>query len=336
VLALLMAVGGVAIATAALLYGRNAAQRAYDRLLIGAASQIAGSVALRDGRVIVDLPTSAFELLALAPDDRIVYAVFDPDGQVVTGYDIAPPPGPDRLYNGELGGEPARLASIRRLFAERGFAGPVDVVVGQTMRARRALAAEITRNALVVVGVAGLLMSALAAFSIRSALGPLRRVEAALAARSPQELSPLDVPVPREIGGLVHAMNQFMARIGRQVEATRTLIADASHQIRTPIAALRAQADLAAEETDPARQQAIVARIHERSVNLSRLTDQMLNRALIIHRADAVPRERLDLRTVAMRTVEESDHDLFASEEVLRLDLPEDPVWCDGDALSLV
>ena len=37
-----------------------------------------------------------------------------------------------------------------------------------------------------------------------------------------------------------------------------------------------------------------------------------------------------------MRTVEESDHDLFASEEVLRLDLPEDPVWCDGDALSLV
>ncbi len=62
----------------------------------------------------------------------------------------------------------------------------------------------------------------------------------------------------------------------------------------------------------------------------------MLNRALIIHRADAVPRERLDLRTVAMRTVEESDHDLFASEEVLRLDLPEDPVWCDGDALSLV
>lgn len=99
---------------------------------------------------------------------------------------------------------------------------------------------------------------------------------------------------------------------------------------------LRAQADLAAEETDPARQQAIVARIHERSVNLSRLTDQMLNRALIIHRADAVPRERLDLRTVAMRTVEESDHDLFASEEVLRLELPEDPVWCDGDALSLV
>ncbi len=251
-LALLMAVGGVAIAAAAFSYGRSAAQRAYDRLLIGAATQIAGSVSLRDGRVIVDLPTSAFELLALAPEDRIVYAVFNPDGQVVTGYDVAAPPGPDALYNGAfVDGEPARFASSRRLFAERGFGGPVDVVVGQTLRARRALAEEITRNALVVVGVAGLLMSALAAFSIRSALGPLRRVEAALAERSPQELSPLDIPVPREIGGLVRAMNQFMARIGRQVEATRTLIADASHQIRTPIAALRAQADLAAEETDP-------------------------------------------------------------------------------------
>ena len=51
-------------------YGRQAAQQAYDRLLIGAANQIAGSISIRGGEVVVDIPASAFELLALAPDDR--------------------------------------------------------------------------------------------------------------------------------------------------------------------------------------------------------------------------------------------------------------------------
>ena len=136
--------------------------------------------------------------------------------------------------------------------------------------------------------------------------------------------------------GLVDTLNRFMARVDRQLATTRTLIADASHQIRTPIAALRAQADAAADETDPERQRAIVARIHERSINLGRLTDQLLNHAMIIHRADTEALDRLDLRTVAIRATEETDHDFGASETVLRLDLPEDPVWCDGDALSLV
>ena len=336
-LVLLLALGGAAVAIAALAYGRSAARQTFDRLLVGAADQIAASIALRDGTVVVDLPASAFDLLALAPDDRIVYSVVAPDGAVVTGYDIAAPPNDlAELYDGAFTGEPARFAVARRRFAERDFAGTVDVVVGQTTRARAELAGQITRNALVVVLGAGLLMSALAVFAVRSALSPLRRIERVFAARSPRDLTPLGVPVPREISGLVGTLNRFMGRIDRQVETMRTLIADASHQIRTPIAALRAQADAAADETDPERQRAIVARIHERSINLGRLTDQLLNHAMIIHRADTEALDRLDLRTVAIRTTEETDHDFGASETVLRLDLPEDPVWCDGDALSLV
>ena len=97
--------------------------------------------------------------------------------------------------------------------------------------------------------------------------------------------------MPSEIRQLVGAINRFMARQARQFEIMGNLIADASHQLRTPIAALRAQADLAAEEPDRERQLAMVARIHDRSVSLSRLTDQLLSHAMIIHRADAAPRE---------------------------------------------
>ena len=91
-LVLVLAIGGVAVSLAAYAYGRNAAQQSFDRLLIGAASQITGSLTLRGGEVVVDIPVSAFELLSLAPRDRVVYGVFDESGGLITGYDNLLPP----------------------------------------------------------------------------------------------------------------------------------------------------------------------------------------------------------------------------------------------------
>jgi len=330
--ALVILAGGAAVALVALAYGRAAAQQAYDRLLIGAADQIAGSISIRDGRIVVDLPATAFELLALAPEDRVLYAVFGPDGRLVTGMaGVVPPAG--RYGSMDFAGEPARLTRVGRHFAERDLTGDVEVVVGQTTRARDALAREITRSALLVVGLLGLAMAGLAVFAIRSALAPLRRIEDRLAAREPRDLTPLDVAVPGEIEQLVATLNRFMARQARQFEIMRNLIADASHQLRTPVAALRAQAELAADEPDPERQRAIVARLHARAIGLGHLTDQLLSHALIIHRADAAPHRELDLRTVAIRAAEETDP---VAAPDLRLELPEDAVPCRADALSLV
>ena len=307
-LTLLLAAGGAAVSVAAVAYGRGAAQQSFDRLLIGAANQIAQALTLLDGEISVDIPVAAFELLALAPDDRIVYAVYSPDGTLITGYAGIVGPRPDQTFSdGDFSGEAARFAAVDRRFSERALSGMVRVVVGQTMRARDELTRTITRSALIAVAAAGVVMSGLAVFAVRSALGPLHRIERDLAMRAPADLTPLDVEVPREISRLVGTLNGFMARVDRQVGATRRLIGDASHQLRTPIAAIRAQSELAAGETDPARQTAIVGRIHRRAVSLSRLTDQLLNHALIIHRADAVPLNVLDLRRVAIAALEEID-----------------------------
>jgi two-component system sensor histidine kinase TctE len=330
--AVVLAAGAVAVSLAALAYGRAAARQSYDRLIVGAANEIAGAVRVRSGEILVDIPASAFELLSLAPDDRVLYAVYAPDGTLVTGYPISDRPRESPGFaDTDFAGETARLASVPRRFSERDFTGTVEVMVGQTTRARDALAAEIARGALLVVGLIGLAMAALAAIAIRSALAPLRRIESSLVAREPRDLAPLDVAAPREIGVLVGAINRFMAQQARQLEIMRNLIADASHQLRTPVAAVRAQAELAADETDPERQRTIVARIHARAIGLGRLTDQLLSHALIIHRADAVPHESIDLRAIAIRVFEES----YAEEDDLRLDLCEDPVPCRADPLSL-
>jgi two-component system sensor histidine kinase TctE len=338
-IALILAAGGAAVTAAALAYGRQAAQEAYDRLLIGAANQIAASVSIRNGEIVVDIPVSAFELLALAREDRVAYRVIGQDGETITGYDLVPPPpnstGDVIFYQAQFGADPIRLASVRRRFAERAFSGSVAVVVGQTTRARTALAREIARSALIVLGVAGLCMTGLAAFAIHSALRPLRRIERDLLARDPMDLTLFHDTATTEIYTIVAAINRFMTRLERQMTVMKTLIADASHQLRTPVAALRAQAELAAEETDPARLRAIISRIHGRSIGLSRLTDQLLSHALIIHRADAAPRERIDLRKAAIRAVEDIDHGVASTDTALRLDLAEEPVWVHGDTLSL-
>lgn len=334
---LILAVGGAAVAFAAFAYGRSAAQQSFDRLLVGAANQIASSLRLRDGEVQVDIPVSAFELLSLAPRDRVTYGVFSSDGTLITGYlDTSPPEGDDAFYNGTFADEPARFVRVTRQFAERSFLGSVDVVIGQTTEARRELAQQITQNALLAVAVVGLIMSGLAVLAVQSALRPLARIERDFADRSSKDLTPVNVDVPQEISSLVQALNGFIARLDRQLIVMQTLIADASHQLRTPVAALRAQAELAAEEPDPERQLQIVGKIHERSKNLSRLTDQLLNHALVIHRADAVDLEPLDLRTIATEAVAQFDQTMSVSRSAIRLDLPEAPVMCKGDALSLI
>lgn len=338
-ISLLLVAGGALVSVAALAYGRQAAQTAFDRLLLGSARQIVASTSVIDGRVMADIPVSAFELLALAPDDRVVYRIVGHDGQTLTGYDSLIIPDDDvrgvAYYDLEFSGEPIRVIALSRRFAERAFSGTIQVLVGQTLQARQALAKEVVGSAVLVVFLVGASMAILAVFAVYSALRPLYRIERSFSSRDPRDLTPLDVAVPSELTPVVSAINRFMSRLDRQREMTDNLIADSAHQLRTPIAALRAQTELATDESDPKVLSISLARIHARSRSLSRLTDQLLSRALIIHRSDSVVRTRVDLRTVAMETADEFDVDSQGRERELRLNLPEFEVWVRGDALSL-
>ncbi len=343
-IALILTASGIAVMLAALAYGRQAAEEAYDKLLAGAAFEMTRSISVAGDALVVDLPQSAFEILALAPDDRVFYRVLKADGTTLTGYEALPLPedgtdtatGDVTFYTSEFRGSPIRLAAMRRVFFERAFVGEVSVIIGHTLEARTDLAWDIAGKALVIVAVAGVMLVTLAFFAVRSSLSPLRRIEGALMARDPTDLTPLQVSAPREVGAMVGAIDRFMARLARRVTVMQNIIADATHQLRTPVAALRAQAELARQEEEPEKLRLIAERIHRRAVGLGRLTDQLLNQALIIHRADAEARHSVDLRQVAVKVSEEADHDLYATDVTLRLDLPEDPVFVQGDELSLV
>lgn len=337
----ILVLGGFLVAASTWWNGRQAARQAYDGILLGAASDIAESIRIQDGAPVVFLPVSAFELLAQAPDDRIYYAVHGPDGGVITGLDTETaatlaPRGKGDFFDGALQSEPARFAKIERRFAERDFSGTVTVIVGQTLLARSAMTRSLSLDALLPMAVAGVALLLIAWAVVRTALRPLEAITEDLAKRDPYDLTAIPTErLPRELQVMLGAMNRFMGRLDGQVEVMRTLISDTAHQLRTPVAAIRIQAESALSEPEENSRRHALDRLLSRTRSLGTLLDQLLSRALVLHRTDSAPRVSVDLRDVALEVAEREDHTLLAPDASLHLDIGDEPVLVSADAFSL-
>lgn len=339
----ILVVGGVLVTGSTWWNGTQAARQSYDRILVGAASDIAESIRIQDAMPLVDLPVSAFELLAQAPDDRIYYAVTGPGGRVITLLDedllISPPSrggGPVQLFDASLDGEPARFVQVTRRFVERDFSGPVQVIVGQTLRARTAMTRDLMLDALLPMAAAGIVVLIFSILVVRSALKPLGNIVDDLTRRDPHDLTAMPTHnLPREMQIMLGAMNRFMGRIDAQVDAMRNLISDTAHQLRTPVAAIQVHTDSAISAPDADTRDKAFARLQARTRSLRTLLDQLLSRALVIHRTDSAPRVTVDLREVALEVLEREDHIALAPDADVRLEIGEDPVLIWADAFSV-
>lgn len=290
-LGVLLAVFAVALLFAARDYGQRAANRSYDHLLVSSALSIIDSVALVDAQWQVDLPYASLDLLSMAPDDRVFYRVFDGQNRTVTGYaDLPLPPrtpsDEPQLFDARYSGETVRFVVVSRRVSSPSAQAEVRVQVGQTRRAREAVAQDIVNRALLAIGVLSLLSLALVAFGVHRAFRPLVKVERELSRREPSDLSPLDARVPREMDQMVAALNRFMARLSSSNETLRAFMAEAAHQMRTPLAALRAQAQLALDDDDPEDMRRSLAAIDRNATHMSRLLNQLLSDASVIHRSN--------------------------------------------------
>lgn len=348
VLALVLAMGAGLLLVAAWASARLAADEAYDRLLVGAALQIAESIA-SDGRTIsVDPPFSAFETLALSPRDRIFYKVVDPGDRLLTGdADLAIPvdrqhlgAGPI-LLDGEHRGQAVRAVVAGRYVPDATQAGFAAVVVAQTREARSQLTRALTVKAsLMVLAMSALALGAVAV-AVRAALRPLGAIEGVLAARGPNDLQPLGLAAPQEIHLLVASIDHFMGRLSGHVAVMKRFIADAAHQIRTPLTALAAQLDLLSSETDEGRRREQLARIRRRTAELGHLTNQLLNHAMVIHRARTAAFDPVDVAGLARRTLidavqQAGDRAVDVGRTIdFGYEGPEDAVTIPADAIAL-
>ncbi|MET4728237.1 two-component system sensor histidine kinase TctE [Lysobacter enzymogenes] len=343
---LLIYLGALSLIGAALLflaarsYGRAAADRSYDHLLISSALSIADSVALVDGQWQVDLPYAALDLLAMAPEDRVYYRVSSREGPTITGYaDLPAPPslprdGQPRVFDALYRGENTRFVAVSRWVAGPASQGQAIVQVGQTRRAREALADDMVLRALVAIVVLSLAALALVWIGVYRALRPLQRLERELSERDPSDLRPVAREVPAELDQTVESLNRFMARLSASNETLRAFMGEAAHQMRTPLAALRAQAQLALDEDDPAEQRRSLETIERNASHMSRLLNQLLSDASAIHRANLQQFETVDLAELLHQAIFEAVPQSGPRPE-LRLAATSEVARVRGDALLL-
>ncbi len=324
-------------------YAHRAADEAFDRVLGAAALSIADTITLQDGALSVDLPHSAFSILGTSRLNRIFYRVVAPDGSLLTGSPILGlelPHGNNsrvRLSDSIYRGEKVRIAAVARYHSDAKGGGWVDVLVGETREARRQLTLQLSLNTLLpALGVA-LLALVLIWLAIRFAFRPLRTVESDLRQRSSSDLNPLAGPIPKEVSALVAALNDFMGRLNNVLAGLKLVTADAAHQMRTPLTALRALTELSLEETDPNRQKEILARVHANSISASLLANQLLSEATTLHSIQSRKLETLDLRQITQEAVrrlraEGSYSDL---QQTISFDVPDEPLYVSGETISL-
>jgi two-component system sensor histidine kinase QseC len=190
-----------------------------------------------------------------------------------------------------------------RVFAAHGGKHDVQVYVAEQVRARASILWAVFRSSLWPMALALPLLSAAVWVAVYRGMGPLRRLGRTLAARKPQALDPVPLNgATSEIEPMIHSLNGLFERIGTLMETERRFTADAAHELRTPIAAIRAQAQVAMGEADSGLRQHALQATLDGCDRATRLVEQLLT----LSKLDEVGKPEMapvDLHALAQQAV---------------------------------
>jgi len=314
------------------------ANEAYDQALIDVAIALGERIRGDDGKLAFDLPGAAEQVLRTDRYDTIYYLVRNPDGSRLAGDSGLPPPPhgaePEDgviAYDGLYHEQALRLVALLVPCGGR----ICTVQVAETTKKRRALASDIALAGVVPSAVITLLLLGLVWFGVKRGLTPLEDLSREIRARSARDLQPIDpARAPEEALPLVAALNQLFGRVGEASANQQRFLANAAHQLRTPLAGLQAHTELALSHDPPAEQRAQLEQLRTATIRTARLANQLLALARAEPggaRADAVA--TVNLRSVVEDAADEWVHRAMAKEIDLGFELADAPVA--GDALLL-
>jgi two-component system sensor histidine kinase TctE len=278
------------------------ANAGYDHSLSDTALAISSCVGIHDGKPTLALSQQAERVLRVDSHDRIYFAVRDGNGNLIAGDAELPPvngaPSENpSFYDGQVADKPIRGAVFRTSTP----AGEVLIQVAETTIKRQLLAQRILTALIIPFILIAFLVVAAVVFVVGAALEPLRRLRTEVEDRPPQDLSPLpEEPVPEEVRPLIAAINRLFFRVAESIAAEQRFLANAAHQLRTPVTALQTQIELAELEEDPQKQKARLRQLGQAAERVSRLVQQLLSLARAMP-SGAIAMQPLDLRDIVER-----------------------------------
>jgi len=294
------------------LVAQGIAGKPFDRALEYNAGVLSQYITVNRDQAHFSLPQPARELLRAEDSDTVYYQVLGPQGQVLGGDADLPAPlqdernpvGEVRLRDVTLDGVDLKVASM---WVRLDLPGDqlALVQVAETMDKRAVLATEIVKGVMlpqfVVLPVAVLLVW----LALAQAIKPLNRLEETIRARKPDDLSPLDAQaVPMEVVPLVASVNDLLLRLTDSIATQKRFLADAAHQLKTPLAGLRMQADLAQRQDASADElKQSLRQIGRSSIRATHTVNQLLALARAESSAALPTQQPCDLATLAMEVV---------------------------------
>ncbi|WLI88605.1 sensor histidine kinase N-terminal domain-containing protein [Massilia sp. R2A-15] len=331
------------------LVAKSIANQPFDHALEDSVTVLAQQVREVDGKVVSRLAGGAREVLRADDIDNVYFQIAGPHAEFVDGdRDLPAPPEDERnrgatvlFRNDAMHGTPVRIAysyvNLRPATA-RGEPPPQALIqVAETLDKRAQLANEIIKGVILPQFIILPIVLGLVWLALARGLSPLAQLQERIRARRPDDLSPIDSrQVPEEISPLVGSLNEMLERLSQTIELQKRFIADAAHQMKTPLAGMRMQSELALRQVDPDE----IHRSLEQLAKSSESATRLVNQLLALARAENQPArgeafEQVDLAAVARATVQDWVQASFAHGIDLGFEPPDAPVVVAANALML-
>jgi len=255
---------------------------AYDRWLLDSARSLTQEIKLQAGRVVVDLPPEALEIFKWDESDKTYFKIISAQQGVIAGDKFVPEPfAPDTdwskpvFFDEMMYGEPVRVVSM--LLPPEPGAEQVFVHVAETVNKRRAMMIDILLADLVPQLLLVLVVGLFLLRGIKRGLQPLQLLANEIAQRSPRDLRPIpEQHVYQEVQVLTNTINELLQRLAYGIASQQRFIANAAHQLRTPLAGLKLQAARALREQNIEAMQPALVQIQNSADRMAHLTTQLL------------------------------------------------------------
>jgi two-component system sensor histidine kinase TctE len=315
---------------------------AYDRALLESALDIGRQVRVLRGRIYVDLPEVAIQMLRTRETGQLYYLVTGPDGEYITGEpDIQParatPTGQAHYFDHVYRGQAVRVAAIQLPVETEDVRGQVTVHVLENQSPRLELIRELAAGFALPQALVAICAFFVIWYSVTRALAPLAILRQEIEQRSHRDLSPLPAArVPSEVRPLIESMNALLQRLSTALTSQQRFIADAAHQLRTPIAGLRTQTELALRLSSPEAVRATLAQLQTAAEHATHLVNQLLSLARAEPSAEQTQTmELLDMTALARDTTTEWVPRALALGIDLGFEGPHTPLHIKGDDFLL-
>jgi two-component system sensor histidine kinase TctE len=290
---------------------RQTADLVQDSALLSSARTIGEDVDWEGGTLTATIPPAALEIFESPYQDQVFYKVIAGHGQLLGGNpDLALPrriAAVPVFYDTTLDGRPVRAVAYQRQLYDSGSVEPVTVVVAKTQASRQAMVDDLWRPQLIRQCLMLALVAALVPLGLTIELRPLMKLKDDVADREPMELEPIRSDrLPFELRPIVDAINQCIARLKLHTTTQRQFIADAAHQLRTPLTLLDTQIQYAClhGHDDPALAEALEA-IRRSSRKMTEMTNQLLLLAQAESTSPLRVQARVDMAAVVSSVLEE-------------------------------